>query len=206
MSDTDTRLPRGRHGLSPDEVATIQRRRLMVAMADAVAAEGYVGTSVASVLERAGVSRVTFYQQFTSKLDCFLETFDGAGRVLLADLTRLRSELAAADLSPIEQFDRLLGRYLDTLAENLPYARVLLVEGFAAGPEAVARRTALQARLVDEAMVVLGVEGDRGRFACAVLVAAVGSMVIEPIMAGDPDALRALHAPVLDLVRSGLAR
>ena len=48
-------LPRGRHSLSREEVAADQRLRLAVAMADAMAELGYVGTPVASVLERAGV-------------------------------------------------------------------------------------------------------------------------------------------------------
>ena len=77
------RLPRGRHKLSRAQVAESQRHRLLQAMADALAEKGYTNTSVADVLTRAGVSRETFYQQFPSKEECFLETLDHASRILL---------------------------------------------------------------------------------------------------------------------------
>lgn len=203
MPDAPTRLPRGRHTLSRDQVVADQRARMMVALADAVGEKGYGPTSVADVIRRAGVSRQTFYEQFSSKLDCFLATFDTAGDLLLEELARLAAA-GPAGVSPLERFDRLLARYLDVLAELSGYARVLLVESYAAGPEAVRRRAALQERIADALAGVLEVDGERGRFACAVLVAAVGSMVTEPLVRGDGEALRALHAPVVDLVQAAL--
>ncbi len=199
-----TRLPRGRHGLTRDQVAADQRARLMLALADAVAEKGYVATSVADVLARAGVSRQTFYEQFASKLDCFLATFDAAGALLVAALTEERP--TDADDTPLERFDRLFARYLDVLAASLPYARVLLVEVHAAGPEAIARRAELQRVLSDGVAEVLGATDAQARFACQVLVAAVGGMVIEPLVSGDAAALRALHEPIVALVAAGLAR
>src|SRR6195256_1200113 len=69
-------LPRGRHRLSRDQVLASQRGRMLAAMAEAVAEKGYVGTAVADVIERAGVSRETFYEHFSSKEDCFLAAYD----------------------------------------------------------------------------------------------------------------------------------
>jgi AcrR family transcriptional regulator len=202
VAETAPRLPRGRHRLSREQVAADQRARLMLALADAMGERGYVATTVADVLARAGVSRQTFYEQFASKLDCFLATFDAAGELLLAAL----GEVAADGGPPEDRFDRLFTRYLDVLAEALPYARVLLVEVYAAGPEAVARRSALQRTISDGVADVLGADDADARFACQVLVAAVGSMVTEPLLAGDPDAVRALRAPVLALVARALTR
>src|SRR5687768_936969 len=79
-------LPRGRHKLSRDEVEGSQRLRLAMAMADACADTGFVDTSVKAVLERAGVSRLTFYELYDGKLDCFLEALDLVGTVLLGQL------------------------------------------------------------------------------------------------------------------------
>ncbi len=62
------------------------------------------------------------------------------------------------------------------------------------------RRTAVQHRIVEVLVNVLEVEGERGRFACEVLVAAVSSMVTGPLVAQDLDALRALREPIVDLV------
>ncbi len=202
MAETPARLPRGRHTLTRDEVVADQRARMMLALADAVGEKGYGPTSVADVIGRAGVSRQTFYEQFDSKLACFLATFDTAGELLLAELDRLAGASGAAP--PIERFDRLLAEYLDTLAQWSGYARVLLVESHAAGPEAIHRRVVLQERIADALAAVLGADDERSRFACTVLVAAIGSMVTEPLVRGDGDALRALHAPIVDLVAAAL--
>src|SRR5439155_6906652 len=64
-------LPRGPHGLSREEVELSQRARLLHAATQAVAEQGYVKTTVADILRRAGVSRATFYQLFSDKEDCF---------------------------------------------------------------------------------------------------------------------------------------
>lgn len=62
----------------------------------------------------------------------------------------------------------------------------------------------LQAGFVDLLGDLLGVEGPRQRFACEALVAAISSMVTARVAAGDVDGLRALHAPLLDLIRTGV--
>ena len=62
-----------------------QRQRMLHAMADAVAEKGYVKTSVADVLVRAGVSRATFYTQFADKEDCFRASYESIAE-LLADV------------------------------------------------------------------------------------------------------------------------
>ena len=61
------RLPRGRHGLSREEVAAQQRTRILAATVDVVAELGYPETRVVDVIKRAGVSRKTFYELFDDK-------------------------------------------------------------------------------------------------------------------------------------------
>src|SRR6266498_996015 len=58
------RLPSGRHGLTRETIVASQRGRLLDAMAAAVAEKGYAETTVSDVVDRAGVSRRTFYEQF----------------------------------------------------------------------------------------------------------------------------------------------
>jgi AcrR family transcriptional regulator len=70
------RLPRGPHHMAPTEVTRNQRIRMHGAMVEAVAADGYEGTSVKQVIGLAGVSRRSFYEQFANKEECFLATFD----------------------------------------------------------------------------------------------------------------------------------
>ena len=201
MGGATEQLPRGRHSLSRDEVRRSQRVRMLLAIAEALADKGYANTAVADVIKRAGVSRETFYQQFSSKLDCFLSSFDTAAQVLLA---RLDDTPDVAGEAPIERFDRAFGVYLDSLAAQPALARVFLVEVYAAGPEAVARRAVLQAAIVDRMAELLGAATDRDRFACEVLVAAVGSLVTAPLVTNDLDALQHLRAQVVDLVRRAI--
>jgi AcrR family transcriptional regulator len=192
------RLPRGRHRLTRAQVADVQRARMMTAMADAMTERGYVGTTVGDVLARAGVSRETFYQQFSSKLDCFMSAFDAAAALLFA---RVRKATAAPGAgSPLDDFDAVFTAYLDSLIAEPAYARLFLVEVNAAGPEAIERRAEVQAQVVDTVVQVLAVDDERGRFACRVLVAAISTMVVVPLVRGDLDALRELREPVLDLV------
>ena len=196
-------LPRGRHRLTRQQVEESQRRRMLLAIAEAMAEKGYVATSVADVLKRAGVSRETFYQQFSSKLDCFMHAFDAAGELLLAHVGQAGGAAGGASGgagTPLERFERSLTAYVETLAANPALARVFLVEVYAAGPEALERRAALQARWVDDMAELLGASSPEDRFACQVLVAAVGAMVTGPVIARDAAALRRLSRDVVALV------
>lgn len=194
-------LPRGRHRLSREEVEQSQRSRMLLALAMAMTEKGYVGTSVADVIKRAGVGRETFYQQFSSKLDCFMSAFDTAGTMLLG---RIEQTAREAEGTPLERFDRALSSYLDVLAEQPAFARVFLVEVYAAGPEALAHRAALQDRIVEATAQLLGARNDESRFACQVLVAAVSNMVTGPVIAQDAKALRALRPKIVHLVERAL--
>lgn len=198
------RLPRGPHRLSREEVERSQRDRLLMGAAEVVAEKGYASTSVADVLSRAGVSRTTFYQLFTDKLDCFLAASRMASEVVAAVMTE---ELARIDdltsASTLERLDRLLGTYLQTLAENPALARVFLVEVYAAGPAAIRQRRASLDQFVDllaaiygDADGLLGTAPDQ-RFAAEVLVGAVSSMVTTTIGVGEPERLPELREPLI---------
>lgn len=200
MSPTAARLPRGRHRLTRDEVVSSQRGRMCCAMADAMTEAGYVGTSVADILRRAGVSRESFYQQFSSKQSCFQATFEVATTVLLGALEGVPPDGG----SPVARFDTLLGVYLDALSDHPALARVLLIEVYAAGPEALERRAATQQRFVAVVASTLEASDRRSRFACEALVAAISAMVTARLAAGDLDGLRALRRPLVRLVRQAV--
>jgi AcrR family transcriptional regulator len=204
-------LPRGRHRLPRHEVVSSQRTRMLTGMAEAMMEKGYVNTTVADVIKRAGVSRETFYQQFSSKADCFMTAFDAAADLLIACVDA-GVDLDVETLGPFDgrtretrlaQFDRALSLYLETIAQHPEAARLFLVEVYAAGPEAIRRRAAAQRRIVDLVAKILGFRPDDepSRFAAEVLVAGVGNLVTEPLTSSDPNALRDLHQPLVALVR-----
>lgn len=74
------RLPRGRHGLSPEFVARNQRERLIAGLIQALYEVGYQKTTVSLIGQRASVSKSDFYKHFESKDDCFLAAYDTAIR------------------------------------------------------------------------------------------------------------------------------
>jgi AcrR family transcriptional regulator len=75
---SDHRLPPGRHGLSPEEVAENQRWRLLAAAAEELAESGHVKTTSTAVARRAGVSPATFYAHYENISACLLAAHEGA--------------------------------------------------------------------------------------------------------------------------------
>src|SRR4051812_17831701 len=136
-------LPRGRHAAPREVVAESQRERLLVAMADATASKGYANVAVADVIERAGVSRRSFYEHFTNKEECFLAAYD-AGVTGLLDAIAEAEEAAGTDL--LARARAGTETYLHLLADNPAFARTFLIEVLGAGPAALARRDAVHDR------------------------------------------------------------
>ncbi|MFI1915875.1 TetR/AcrR family transcriptional regulator [Nocardia sp. NPDC020380] len=197
---TARQLPRGRHGLPRETVVAAQRDRILLAMAEAMTENGYVGTPVAAVIKRAGVSRETFYEQFRSKEDCFEAAYERAAELMLTGILAATGE-EFEDETHAHRIERLLTAYLDALSAEPAYARLFLVEVYAVGTEAIARRSQLQETFVAMVADILGADTDEQFFACQMLVAALSSMVTARIAVGDLDGLRALREPLLALIR-----
>jgi AcrR family transcriptional regulator len=190
------RLPRGRHNLSRTDVTARQRARMLRAMAEVVTERGYVDTPVAAVIERAGVSRETFYQQFASKQDCFVAALEDAiGRLA----TSLTSVLDRATGTPLERYDALLRGYLDTVSGQPATARLFLIETYAAGPHAMRRRLELQQQFVDAIVRIFGARSAQGRFHAEALVATTISAVTARFVADDVAELPSLRPKLLAL-------
>jgi AcrR family transcriptional regulator len=191
-----TQLPRGRHRLTREEVLASQRGRMLHAMAQAVFEKGYVRTTVADVLARAGVSRETFYEQFADKEDCFLAAYE-----LSVEL--LQETVAAAvpgrKATPLTRLRRALGAYFDALAQEGPLARVFLVDVYAAGPRALARRREVMDRFVDLIAELLEARTADERFAVEAMVAAVSSLVTVRVAVGEYEQLPELLEPILGI-------
>jgi AcrR family transcriptional regulator len=190
-------LPRGRHGLTREQVVQSQRGRIFRAMADTMAEKGYAATSVADVLRAAKVSRETFYEQFESKEDCFMSALEAAVGVVIA----AAFESPPAGGTPLERFDRGLRTYLDALASHPTLARMFLIEVYAAGPAAMERRAAVQRRFASILDDTFGRRTAGDRFANEAIVAAISTMVTARLAAGDLKGLRALRRPLVGLAR-----
>ena len=82
LAGSEGRFPSGARRLPSDLVRAVQRERLIAAMLKAASELGYRSTNVQDVIERAGVSRPTFYEHFANKEDCFLAAFDTSAQRL----------------------------------------------------------------------------------------------------------------------------
>jgi AcrR family transcriptional regulator len=80
------RLPAGRHGIPANLVLEHQRRRLIAAMAAALAEHGYAGITTTQISELAGVSTGTFYKHFGNLWDCALAAYVVASDRLCAEI------------------------------------------------------------------------------------------------------------------------
>ncbi|HEV7774259.1 MAG TPA: TetR/AcrR family transcriptional regulator [Conexibacter sp.] len=139
------RLPRGRHGLPRRFIVHNQRERMLLAVAEAVAEQGFVTTTVADIIARARLSRRTFYEHFADKEECFLAAYDTVVEQLLAAVGQAYEQ---ADGWPQKVHDGL-ETFLAYLAAEPAFARMCIVEVVAAGPEARGRRDAAMRVFVD---------------------------------------------------------
>ena len=122
-------------GRPAEDVAAHQRGRLQEAMVELVAEHGYNGFPVATLSNRAHISKRDFYKHFESKEECFLATYD------LIVSRSVRGILAAAE-GEEEWCERLrLGflTFAGQIVSSPETARLALVEVFAAGAVAVER-------------------------------------------------------------------
>jgi AcrR family transcriptional regulator len=125
------RLPRGRHGLSPEFVARNQRQRLIAGLIQGLYEVGYQKTTVSLIGTKAAVSKSDFYKHFASKDECFVAAYDSA-------IERVRERVLAAcaeDDRPEwpERIRAAIMALLELFSEEPALASIVLVEGLRAG-------------------------------------------------------------------------
>ncbi len=125
------RLPRGRHGLSPEFVARNQRERLINGLTEVLYEVGYQKTTVSLIGQRASVSKSDFYKHFESKDDCFFAAYEAA-------IERIRAQLVEACKAHEKdewglRVRAAIGSLLTLLAGDPALASISLVEGLRAG-------------------------------------------------------------------------
>jgi AcrR family transcriptional regulator len=133
--DKAWKLPRGPHALPQEVVAAHQRERIVAAVAPAMAEKGYAKLTVKDLIDRAGVSRRTFYQLFDDKLDCVFAAHHAA-------FSRLNSVIVDACASQGEWADGVVAAIdgaLAFVAEAPDEARLILISSQASEPK-LARR------------------------------------------------------------------
>jgi AcrR family transcriptional regulator len=183
-------------GRERDEVLANQRSRLVAATIELVAEQGYDGTTVRDIARLAGVSKASFYEQFSGKDDCFLATCDTALRATASAV--LRGECTAG-----EGRDRLragLSALADLIVAQPKATRLVLIDGVASSPairDHVRRRFGLLEVLVRERLATVG-QGDLPKPLVTGIVRGIAHHVRRCVLAECPDQLQDLVDPLLD--------
>jgi AcrR family transcriptional regulator len=125
------RLPRGRHGLSPEFVARNQRDRLIAALILTLDEVGYRKTTVSMIGARAAVSKSDFYKHFDSKDDCFLAAYDAAVERIRTSVVEACGAAPSADWPGRVRAG--IAALLNLFAAEPSLAEILLAEGLRAG-------------------------------------------------------------------------
>jgi AcrR family transcriptional regulator len=129
----DRRLQPG-PGVPREEAERNQKERLFGATVAVVANKGYGKTTIADLIETAGVSRTTFYRYFADKEACFLATLE----LLLAGIAALTRAGLQAGGSWRDRSEAGMAAFVGVLVTQPDAARICAVESDAAGPKAVA--------------------------------------------------------------------
>jgi AcrR family transcriptional regulator len=126
------RLPRGRHGLSPEFVARNQRERLIAGLIEVLYDVGYQKTTVSLIGQRASVSKSDFYKHFESKDDCFFAGYEAAIERIRERVLDACAERREDGWSPRVRDG--IAALLASFAADPALASISLVEGLRVGP------------------------------------------------------------------------
>jgi len=146
LAGGEGQFPSGIRSLPSGLVKAVQRERLIAATMRASAELSYGEFSVQDVIERAGVSRPTFYEHFDNKEDAFLAALDAAG-------ARLRQRLGLATTADAtgwrERLRWALEGLLRFVREEPDAAMILIVDARGSSPAALGKRDDLLERFAE---------------------------------------------------------
>jgi len=190
------KLTGGPHGIPRAVVHEVQRGRLLDALAEVIAEEGYLNTTVHKILKRAGISRRTFYEIFTDKEDCFLVAYQEAADHVLV-LVQRACRLGG---TPEMRIENSLRAMLEFAEREPQVARMCIVEVMASGEKGRVRRAATMEQLTALVAAVLEERcgnQDEALLRARVLVGGVHEMVYDSLARGEVEGISDLAEEVV---------
>lgn len=124
------------HRLPAEFVAFHKRRRIMDAIAELSAEQGYEATKIGDIVRRAGVARKTLYDNFEGKEDVFLAAFE---RTFEDVMGRIEAACEGAGEDWEERVRAGIAAFLAYLTEEPAMARMCMLEAMSATPAATRR-------------------------------------------------------------------
>jgi AcrR family transcriptional regulator len=123
-----------RPALPREFIALHKQRRIMDALAELTAEQGYEATKISDIVKRAGVARKTLYDNFEGKEEVFLEAFDSARDEVLR-----RVEEGGSEGDWAARIEGGLAALLGYIAEQPTLARMCMIEALSATPATTQR-------------------------------------------------------------------
>lgn len=125
-----------RPALPREFIALHKQRRIMDALAELTAEQGYDATKISDIVRRAGVARKTLYDNFEGKEEVFLAAFDSARDEALR---RVEEGSVGADADWQDRIEGGLAAFLGYVAEQPTLARMCMIEALSATPATTRR-------------------------------------------------------------------
>jgi AcrR family transcriptional regulator len=200
-SFAEFRLPPGRHGIPPDQVAENQRWRLLGAAAEVLAEQGHVNTNSTRVSKAAGVSPATFYQHFDNIGACLLAAYEAATDCVMEIVSEACRE---EQIGWPERLGVAVASTLRFLAVEPATAHLLGTEPAAGEPGIADARTTTIGRLAELLASGRGLRAeDAPELPPAAerhLVAGAAAILSEWVAAGDADRLPELSPELTEML------
>lgn len=124
-----------RPALPREFIAAHKQRRIMDALAELCAEQGYEATKISDIVRRAKVARKTLYDNFDGKEEVFLATFDAARDEAFG---RVEESCAAAE-DWQQRVEAGLAALLGYVAQEPVLARMCMIEALSATPATTRR-------------------------------------------------------------------
>lgn len=125
-----------RPALPREFIAVHKQRRIMDALAELTAEQGYEATKISDIVKRAGVARKTLYDNFEGKEEVFLAAFDAARDEVLR---RVEEGGAVDEGDWKDRVEGGLAAFLGYVAEQPTLARMCMIEALSATPATTKR-------------------------------------------------------------------
>jgi AcrR family transcriptional regulator/DNA-binding MarR family transcriptional regulator len=177
----------------------IQRARILAAMVEVCAERGAGNVTVAHIVERAGVSRRTFYELYRDREACFLGAFDDG----IARVSRNVLDAYDPDARWVERVRLALTSLLAFLDAERGVGQILIVGSLGAGQDAMRRRgyrIAQMIALVDEGRQEDKVGSELPPLAAEGIVGGVLSVLHSRLLESDSESLLGLTGPLMSMI------
>jgi AcrR family transcriptional regulator len=195
-------LPRHRHDLPRDAIRASQAARILIGTSEVVADKGYAAATVRDIARAAGVSRKTLYELFENKEDAFLTAYAAIDLVI-----ERMTAAGLAESDPRAMVEAGLREFLETLASEPAFTRMLVIEAVGAGPRVLARR----AQAFRDFAAVLEIPIQRAReinpdlppadtLMLTAVLGGINELVLQHLVEREAETLSDLLQPALGLV------